>query len=152
MTSFIYYTFPILELMMGNTLDHENYRCSIFHCLYIDAHTYIPLHNYTIPYNTYTVCVMCYQYKNDISAFSSNSKQNTIITLCTLQNWTHSFIGCHPLAVLTVRKLYQYQNKHNEILFVIYNYIFRPNSVHQQVHSYSVRHNVLSMLYRPILS
>ena len=46
----------------------------------------------------------------------------------------------HLVVLLLVGKLNRYLSKHNEILFMTYNYMFRLIPGHRQVQSWSFKH------------
>jgi len=50
------------------------------------------------------------------------------------------FNKCLTVVLLTVKKLNIHVSKHNQILFIIQNYISRPILGHPQVHNWSSKH------------
>jgi hypothetical protein len=62
-----------------------------------------------------------------------------------------NFKELHPFLLLIVHKLNDYLFKHNSVLFIIYNYMFRPISGHPQVQNWSLKRIKEALFLRPIV-
>jgi hypothetical protein len=53
---------------------------------------------------------------------------------------TKCYKECNPVVLLIIQRLNKHLSIHNEILFIIQNYMFRPISSHPQVQVWSLNY------------
>ena len=96
-----------LGLIYGDPIDHENVcAASSIASTYMYIHTFIQLYNAL--QCIYCVYVLCMYRRKKRLYQHLKTKPFICIMHCST---VHSFIGCHPLALLTVQKLNEYQNR-----------------------------------------